>query len=89
MKQPSQKSFEVMKKEQMKNIEQMPNDVGLIPGTFIMPTGSRLPSFTAEFGKRFQLEKYRLWLRVKEIFGYVFVVLSPWDVPRSLVYKES
>jgi hypothetical protein len=71
MKQPSQKSFEVMKKEQMKNIEQMPNDVGLIPGTFIMPTGSRLPSFTAEFGKRFALEKYRLWLRVKEIFGYV------------------
>jgi protein MBA1 len=66
MKQPSQKSFEVMKKEQMKNIEQMPNDVGLIPGTFIMPTGARLPS---EFGKRFQLEKYRLWLRVKEIFG--------------------
>jgi hypothetical protein len=75
MKQPSQKSFEVMKKEQMKNIEQMPNDVGLIPGTFIMPTGSRLPSFVTEFGKRFQLEKYRLWLRVKEIFGYVFVFL--------------
>jgi protein MBA1 len=32
IKQPAQKSFEVMKKEQMKNIEQMPNDVGLIPG---------------------------------------------------------
>jgi hypothetical protein len=73
MKQPSQKSFEVMKKEQMKNIEQMPNDVGLIPGTFIMPTGSRLPSFTSNFSERFALEKYRLWLRVKEIFGYVFV----------------
>jgi protein MBA1 len=71
MKQPSQKSFEVMKKEQMKNIEQMPNDVGLIPGTFIMPTGSRLPSFTSNFSERFALEKYRLWLRVKEIFGYV------------------
>jgi hypothetical protein len=71
MKQPSQKSFEVMKKEQMKNIEQMPNDVGLIPGTFIMPTGSRLPSFASNFSERFALEKYRLWLRVKEIFGYV------------------
>ncbi|KAI4790157.1 hypothetical protein E4T44_13154 [Aureobasidium sp. EXF-8845] len=66
MKQPSQKSFEVMKKEQMKNIDQMPNDVGLIPGTFIMPTGSRLPS---DLGKRVKLERYRLWLRVKEIFG--------------------
>jgi protein MBA1 len=66
MKQPSQKSFEVMKKEQMKNIEQMPNDVGLIPGTFIMPTGSRLPS---SLGERIKLERYRLWLRVKEIFG--------------------
>lgn len=76
MKQPSQKSFEVMKKEQMKNIEQMPNDVGLIPGTFIMPTGSRLPSLTQDFGLRFQLEKYRLWLRVKEAFGYVFVLFS-------------
>lgn len=68
MKQPSQKSFEVMKKEQMRNIDQMPNDVGLIPGTFIMPTGSRLPS---DFGTRFALEKFRLWMRIKEIFGYV------------------
>jgi protein MBA1 len=50
----------------MKNIDQMPNDVGLIPGTFIMPTGARLPS---ELGKRVKLERYRLWLRVKEIFG--------------------
>lgn len=64
-----------MKKEQMKNLDQMPNDVGLIPGTFIMPTGLRLPSLTNEFGLRFQLEKYRLWLRIKEVFGYVFVVL--------------
>jgi protein MBA1 len=83
MKQPSQKSFEVMKKEQMKNIEQMPNDVGLIPGTFIMPTGSRLPSFASNFSERFALEKYRLWLRVKEIFGYVFVLLrflTAWEV---------
>ncbi|CAD0099681.1 unnamed protein product [Aureobasidium mustum] len=69
MKQPSQRSFEVMKKEQMSNIEKMPNDVGLIPGTFIMPTGSQLPSLTQEFGARFALEKYRLWLRIKEIFG--------------------
>jgi hypothetical protein len=66
MKQPSQKSFEVMKKEQMKNIDQMPNDVGLIPGTFIMPTGSRLPS---DLGKRVKLERYRAWLRIKEVFG--------------------
>ncbi|KAI4798264.1 hypothetical protein E4T44_11782 [Aureobasidium sp. EXF-8845] len=66
MKQPSQKSFEVMKKEQMKNIDQMPNDVGLIPGTFIMPTGNRLPS---GFGERIKLERYRLWMRIKEIFG--------------------
>jgi protein MBA1 len=60
-----------MKKEQMKNIDQMPNDVGLIPGTFIMPTGSRLPS---DLGKRVKLERYRLWLRVKEIFGYVLTL---------------
>ncbi|CAD0109515.1 unnamed protein product [Aureobasidium uvarum] len=70
MKQPSQKSFEVMKKEQMKNIDQMPNDVGLIPATFIMPTGNRLPSLTADFSTRFALEKHRAWLRIKEIFGY-------------------
>jgi hypothetical protein len=75
IKQPPQKSFDTMKKEQMKNIEQMPNDVGLIPGTFIMPTGPRLPSFTSEFSARFALEKHRLWLRIKEIFGYVDLVL--------------
>ncbi|KAG9526432.1 hypothetical protein KCU89_g7733, partial [Aureobasidium melanogenum] len=69
MKQPSQKSFEVMKRDQMKNIDQMPNDVGLIPGTFIMPTGSRLPSLTQEFGARFALEKYRAWMRIKEVFA--------------------
>lgn len=64
-----------MKKEQMQNLEQMPNDVGLIPGTFIMPTGRRLPSLTDNFGLRFSLEKYRLWLRIKEIFGYVVLGL--------------
>ncbi|KAI4727213.1 hypothetical protein E4T49_04980 [Aureobasidium sp. EXF-10728] len=69
MKQPSQKSFEVMKKEQMKNIDMMPNDVGLIPATFIMPTGSRLPSLTADFSTRWALEKHRAWTRIKEIFG--------------------
>ncbi|TIA66755.1 hypothetical protein D6C83_02248 [Aureobasidium pullulans] len=69
IKQPAQKSFEVMKKEQMKNIEQMPNDVGLIPGTFIMPSGDKLPSLFQEPGLRFKLEKYRIWLRTKEVFG--------------------
>ncbi|KAI5204891.1 hypothetical protein E4T42_03018 [Aureobasidium subglaciale] len=69
LKQPSQKSFEVMKKEQMKNIDQMPNDVGLIPGTFIMPTGNQLPSLTQDFKTRYALEKHRIWLRMKEIFG--------------------
>lgn len=78
MRQPSQKSFEVMKKEQMKNLEQMPNDVGLIPGTFIMPTGSRLPGLTDNFGLRFQLEKHRLWLRLKEVFGYVLLLVLPY-----------
>lgn len=76
MKQPSQKSFEVMKRDQMKNIDQMPNDVGLIPGTFIMPTGSRLPSLTQEFGARFALEKYRAWMRIKEVFAYVSLFFS-------------
>ena len=84
MKQPSQKSFEVMKKEQMKNLEQMPNDVGLIPGTFIMPTGSRLPGLTDNFGLRFQLEKHRLWLRMKEVFGYVLLLPFPAFMPCRL-----
>ncbi|KAG9944110.1 hypothetical protein KCU85_g8190, partial [Aureobasidium melanogenum] len=69
MKQPSQKSFEVMKRDQLKNIDQMPNDLGLIPGTFIMPTASRLPSLTSEFGARFALEKHRAWTRIKEVFA--------------------
>ncbi|KAH0361160.1 hypothetical protein KCU65_g8887, partial [Aureobasidium melanogenum] len=69
MKQPSQKSFEVMKRDQLKNIDQMPNDLGLIPGTFIMPTGARLPSLTQEFGQRFALEKHRAWMRIKEVFA--------------------
>lgn len=36
-----------------------------------MPSGDKLPSLFQEPGLRFKLEKYRIWLRMKEIFGYL------------------
>jgi hypothetical protein len=77
MKLPSQKSFEVMKREQLRNnIAQMPNDVGLLPETFVMPEGDRVPSLFADFATRCKVEKYRAWLRVKEFVRYFFPFFS-------------
>ena len=47
----------------MKN--EMPMDVGLLPGTFIMPSGNRLPSLVYSTKHRLQLE----WKRAKERFA--------------------
>ena len=46
----------------------IPDDVGLMDGTFIMPSGKRLPSWSGEFKKRWRLEKHRAWQRLYELF---------------------
>ena len=69
MKQPAQKSFAVIKQEQKEMIDKMPNDVGLIPGTFIMPTSGKLPSLFEAPSARWRVEKHRAWTRIKDTFA--------------------
>lgn len=42
-----------------------------------MPSGDKLPSLFQEPGLRFKLEKYRIWLRIKEVFGYAISLPLP------------
>ena len=59
----SQPSWKVASRDAMKN--EMPMDLGLLPGTFIMPSGTRLPSLVYSTKHRLQLE----WKRAKERFA--------------------
>lgn len=45
----------------------IPEDIGLLPNTFIMPTGKNLPSWTKNRRGRMKLEKARLWERMQDI----------------------
>lgn len=45
---------------------QIPDDLGLLEGTFIMPFGKNLPSWTKEFKKRWRLERHRAKVKLTE-----------------------
>ena len=45
----------------------LPEEVGLIPDTFIMPTGKNLPSWTSNRKARWMIEKKRLKARMTEL----------------------
>ncbi|KAL8792610.1 MAG: hypothetical protein Q9195_004833 [Heterodermia aff. obscurata] len=52
----------------MKNV---PQDMGLAPGTLIMPTGMKRPSFFGKPKERLRLEWYRLRARVFDFMRWV------------------
>lgn len=66
-------------KNQMHDMDsqKLPNDLGLFPDTFIMPTGSRLPSLFKEPRVRIRLEYKRLWHQVINLGAYVTISYSP------------
>ena len=46
----------------------IPDDVGLLPDTFLMPRGRNRPSWFGEFKGRWRMEKKRWWQRAQEVF---------------------
>lgn len=46
----------------------IPDDIGLLPGTFIMPFGANRPSWTQNFGLRWRFEKTRWKTRFIEFY---------------------
>lgn len=44
----------------------LPDEMGLMPDTLVMPGWSRRPSWWGEFGARWFMEKQRLLTRVQE-----------------------
>ncbi|KAF1344828.1 hypothetical protein BDV97DRAFT_303927 [Delphinella strobiligena] len=66
VKTPSQKSMNVAFQEQ-KAMAVIPDDIGFLPRTFIMPHGRNLPSLTSNFSGRYKLEKARFIQRVKDM----------------------
>lgn len=68
-KQKPQPSMSVARKQQ--EVQAMsrgaiPDDIGLIEGTFIMPRGKNRPSWLNNFWMRWKLEKHRAWQRLME-----------------------
>ncbi|KAK7731316.1 hypothetical protein SLS57_001252 [Botryosphaeria dothidea] len=58
------------------SIDEMPNDVGLMPDTFVRPTGAKMPSLFTEPRLRLKVEK--LWVKTRF-----------YDIVSRLVYKWS
>ncbi|KAK5164324.1 uncharacterized protein LTR77_010019 [Saxophila tyrrhenica] len=48
---------------------QIPDDLGLLPGTFIMPYGKNRPSWTSETRKRWEMEKERWKTRFMDFYA--------------------
>ncbi|KAK5133452.1 hypothetical protein LTR08_007694 [Meristemomyces frigidus] len=58
----------------------IPDDMGLLPGTFIMPRGKNRPSWLRDFKGRWRMEKARWWQRAQEVFSafmYRYVMVRP------------
>lgn len=71
IKQKAQPSMTVTRKQQEAQVISrgaIPDDVGLMDQTFIMPHGKNKPSWLKDFNMRWRLEKHRLKTRVFEIF---------------------
>ena len=45
---------------------QLPDDVGLLPDTFIMPRGKNKPSWFSDYKGRLRMERKRLYTRIRE-----------------------
>jgi len=74
MKNKAQPSMAVtMAKEKAKAFEagQIPDDVGLMADTFVMPRGKALPGWFGNFRGRWKLERKRAWVRMWDVIGYV------------------
>ncbi|KAF7187751.1 hypothetical protein HII31_11090 [Pseudocercospora fuligena] len=66
--QKPQKSMSLQQKQQMEKMQasgEMLNYIGIIEGTFIPPTGSKLPSIFSDTRNRWKIEKYRLYSFMK------------------------
>lgn len=76
-KQPAQPSMTVAMeraKQQALREGKVPNDIGLLPDTVIMPFGKNRPSWFSNYKDRVKLERKRLWMRLTEIGAYVHEV---------------
>ncbi|TID17549.1 hypothetical protein E2P81_ATG08122 [Venturia nashicola] len=70
--QNSQQSVRLQMKKAMKGLKdasKIPDDMGLLPDTFIMPTGEKLPSLFSEPKFRLQLEWKRAKRRVQDLLS--------------------
>ena len=47
---------------------EIPDDVGLLQGTFIMPIGKNRPGWFTYFKMRWRLEKYRFGAKLRDWF---------------------
>lgn len=66
MKQRPQRSMAVAREHERRKMmaaQEIPDDIGVLPGTFVMPSGKNKPSWTKDFKNRWRLTKH--WLRAR------------------------
>lgn len=83
--QPSQPSISVQRSRAMQKAMrdgEIPEDLGVLPQTFIMPFGSKRPGWIANWKGRLRLERARWWARVQDIGSCVYSKRAP-SQPRS------
>ena len=67
-------------REQALRSGQIPNDLGLLPDTFVLPRGKNLPSWFLNFSGRWTMEKKKFKLRAVELFSalmYRWIMVRP------------
>ncbi|OJD37361.1 mitochondrial inner membrane protein mba1 [Diplodia corticola] len=72
---------------QTQNLDEMPTDIGLMPDTFIRPTGSNLPGLFAEPKLRFKMEYH--WAKTR-IYDIVSRIVYKWTTvkPRPVINRR-
>jgi hypothetical protein len=67
--QPSSRILQQNMQQKLMDSGEIPDDVGILPGTFIMPVGKNRPSWISNRKDRWKLERMRLWTRMSELWA--------------------
>lgn len=90
VKRPLERSLKMRAKEM--SLDNMPTDLGLLPGTFIRPEGKNMPSIFREPMDRLRME----WVGLKQWFqnvagyvsGFLFFSLTVLTLDRTVAYHK-
>ncbi|KAH7057346.1 hypothetical protein B0J12DRAFT_654238 [Macrophomina phaseolina] len=72
----------------MQNLDELPTDVGLMPDTFVRPTGANLPGLFTEPRLRFKVEKTWVKTRFMDIVSRLIYKWTTVKKPRPVINRR-